>query len=119
MTYLPGASRLPRALLPRSNLPFRLSLRPREGRSLQARGAVQDAAFATSAILACGGIALSSLNLLHKVAQLPDGDMNETDTDLVWTIASTVSFIPVFNWLVRNPFFLELHDSNIGIESCQ
>ena len=81
------------------------------------RSSLDDIVVTTTSVVASVSFALSSLQLLNTVARLPVNAEqsldNETDLDndedaFVWSVATVVSLIPVFNFMVR-PFLSPRH----------
>lgn len=89
-------------LLAPSPKPRVLVLRPHR---LKALSFVNDVVVTGTAALASGSFVLSSLQLLNTIAQLPtettkDIAAGDDDDAFVWSVATVLSLIPVFNFMV-------------------
>lgn len=68
---------------------------------------VNDVVITATGTVASGSFVLSSLQLLNAVAQLPGDsdrriDSADDDDAFVWSVATVLSLIPVFNFTVRS-----------------
>jgi len=73
---------------------------------LRPNSVLSDIFISSTTVVASGALLLSSLQLLNSVAQLPEQaesgiNLGDDDESFVWSVATVLSIIPVFNFTVR------------------